>query len=218
MFNIGLALNLDACRDGTLGEKIKKDMAKASRKATQEFKEARQAPDFVQKLIAREVSLPMKEAQMTTMHDYVDKFRKAFDGVVIHRTIHSLDWTGKPISGLPPLHESVLALQPSEEEKKALMVMADEIVHDENATKGKYLNKADNVSFLFPFHVRSFLCAMEPDPVGSSHQPLKVRFLSRLRARRCFIAPVPRVCSENPLPELVGFGSALSCACAAGAL
>ncbi|KAM5530103.1 hypothetical protein V8D89_016232 [Ganoderma adspersum] len=147
LFNIGLALNLDECRDGTLGEKIKKDMAKAARKATQEFKAARQAPDFVQKLIAREVALPMKEAQMTTMHSYVDKFRKAFDGVVIHRTIHSLDWNGNPISGLPPLHESVLALQPSEEEKNALMVMADEIVHDENATKGKYLNKADNAFY-----------------------------------------------------------------------
>ena len=159
---MGLALGLEECLNGQMGQEIKKDMARCSRAATKEFRKARESDDFVQKLIAREVALPAKTAQMQTMNSYVDDFRDIFAGHVIHRTIKSVDWRGEPISGLPPLHEKVLALQPSAREKAALMVMANEIVNDENATKGKYLNRADNVSV---FSCR-FCKVQSPDQVG----------------------------------------------------
>lgn len=158
---MGLALNLPECQDGHLGKVIKKNTARVGRAATREFRKARENKDFVRKLIAREVSLPAKMAQMETMGQYVEQFRDIYRGAIIHRTIKSLDWKGDPISGLPPLHEKVLALQPSPEEKKALLVMADQIVHDEKVTKGKYWNRADNVS------VRFFSFAFENHPTWS---------------------------------------------------
>lgn len=149
LYHLGLALDLQICRDGLLAKSIKKDMARMARKAAVEFRKAREGEGFVRKLIAREVQLPAKMAQIETMHEYVDVFRKEFKPLVIHRSIKSVDWQGQPIAGLPPLVEQVLALQPSRVEKEALLVMADEIINDENATKSKYLNRPDNVSVRF---------------------------------------------------------------------
>ena len=152
LFFLGLILNLPICQDGRLGQEIKKEMARVARKALMEFKVAKKDRNFVKRLLRREVELPMKQTQMDTMHGYVDKFRDGFAGYIVHRTIRSLDWEGKPISGLPPFHEQVLALQPSQPERKALKAMANEILRDDNATKVKYINKADNVSpFILTF-------------------------------------------------------------------
>lgn len=146
LYFIGLILGIPICEDGQLGQKIKRDMAKVARKALAEFKEAKKDRHFVKRLLRREVDLPMKQTQMDTMHSYVDEFRVGFAGYIIRRTIKSVDWEGKPIAGLPPLHEQVLALKPSPEERRALRAMANEILRDDNATKAKYIHKADNVS------------------------------------------------------------------------
>ncbi|EED81282.1 predicted protein [Postia placenta Mad-698-R] len=52
--------------------------------------------------------------------------RAKYDGFVVRRTLGSLDWEGKAISGLPPYAEHILMLKLTGEEYKNLDTIANE--------------------------------------------------------------------------------------------
>ena len=70
--------------------------------------------------------------------DWMKDIRSGFAGAVIRRTIHSKDWEGNRISGLPPYVEAPLLLTLTEEEHEVLNSLA-EAVSLERGLSGKNL-------------------------------------------------------------------------------
>lgn len=71
---------------------------------------------------------------------WVRDIRKGFNNAILRRTLKSLDWTGKPISGLPDYHEHAILLELSQDEHDVQNDLAEEISNEAVASgSGKQL-------------------------------------------------------------------------------
>ena len=62
---------------------------------------------------------------------WINKIREKFRGAVIRRTVNSLDYTGKPISGLEPYKEHLSVINMYEHEYEALEALAEKAMDSE---------------------------------------------------------------------------------------
>ncbi|EED80799.1 predicted protein [Postia placenta Mad-698-R] len=107
----------------------------------------------------KEVNKLVESTFSTLVDDIMEDIRKRFDGFVIRRTLHSVDWRKKPISGLTPYKEQVIMLTLAEEEYANLDNIADEAA---NNSKGGAVVYSNGKSFYLA--VRRALLHMACNP------------------------------------------------------
>lgn len=88
----------------------------------------------------KEVNKLVESTFSTLVDDIMEDIRKRFDGFVIRRTLHSVDWRKKPISGLTPYKEQVIMLTLAEEEYANLDNIADEAANNSKGGAVVYSN------------------------------------------------------------------------------
>ena len=113
----------------------KREVDRATRRATKEFRDARRGESFLQHASDNSAMVKAKRRQMVTMTKIVHHLRDIFAEHILRRTIQAVDYTGTPISGLIPFHYSRLLLQPSDDETEAVRGLAEELVKDSGGAK-----------------------------------------------------------------------------------
>ncbi len=130
-----MALNVPGCQDADWLAIMKKEIARATRKSNAEFRKLRASSTFTQSLLDGSLDLEFKREQIEAMSKYVVFLRDTFQGYTIRRTIDSVDWQGKPISGLRKYFEKRLLLPVRPEETRELANTATDIMNEHETSR-----------------------------------------------------------------------------------
>ena len=130
-----MAMGIPEFQDLGIAEEVKKEIARATRKANREFKDLQAQEGFISSFLSGDLDLPAKREQMDLMVSRVKTFRGLFSGSILRRTIAARDWQGAPISGLMPYHQQPLLVQPREEEEEALNEEAENVLRDSHRSQ-----------------------------------------------------------------------------------
>lgn len=71
--------------------------------------------------------------------EWLEDIRTGYQGGIIRRTIHSLDWQRRPISGLDDYHEILLLLKMTPQERLCQELLTERLARDSGIIRGKKL-------------------------------------------------------------------------------
>ena len=109
-------------------EEHRRAMDRAVRRERQRRKEGEGEIKLARALInGKKTRNDEREEFNAVVSEWVADIRSGFEGAVVRRTVNSLDWQGRPISGLDPYHEHALLLELSASEHETLNALAEEI-------------------------------------------------------------------------------------------
>ena len=146
LWHIGVILGVEGCNDKDYELDMTRELAKANRKASAEFQKLKETGEFVKKLTNSELALPAKKEQLAVYSKHVAKLRAYFRPNVIRRDIKSVDFEGKPISGLEKYSEIVLMLRPYAIKEQLLEENAEEVVSEYKTSLLKVAKDLGSVS------------------------------------------------------------------------
>ena len=149
-----MALNVPGCDDLDWLFDMKKVVSRATRKSNAEFRSLRASDGFTQALIDGTLDLEFKREQINSMQKYVYYLRDVFQGYTIRRTIDSVDWEGKPISGLRKYFEKRLLLSVKPEEKRELANTASDIMNEHETSRAAAIVAQAEGHVSFPLQLR----------------------------------------------------------------
>ncbi|EMD31654.1 hypothetical protein CERSUDRAFT_127231 [Gelatoporia subvermispora B] len=109
-----------------------RELRKASAQDLKMRKQSKSTEVLIRSLVSGEGSAPANLLQNSSYRqvstEWIERIRSKFSGSVIRRTVDSLDWAGRPISGLEPYTEHTLMLDLCEHERKNLEQLADALL------------------------------------------------------------------------------------------
>ena len=121
-------------------EEHRRAMDRAIRRERQRRKEGEGEIKLARALVkGKKTSKDEREEYNAVVSDWVADIRSAFEGAVVRRTVNSLDWLQRPISGLAPYHEHPLLLELTAQEHDELNSLAEEITNEGVGASAKNL-------------------------------------------------------------------------------
>jgi hypothetical protein len=119
-----------------------KDMSTSLRAALTKDRKSRKDVDLSRNIVRGitkgDTSTPVCSHFQATTLEWISKLRGRYAGIVIRRTVHSVDYSGKRISGLEPYMEHLLVLELYENEISNLHNLADSLVQNSTAGAAKF--------------------------------------------------------------------------------
>lgn len=121
-------------------EEHRRAMDRAVRRERQRRKEGEGEIKLARALVkGKKTRKDEREEFNAVVSAWVADIRTGFEGAVVRRTVNSLDWLGRPISGLEPYHEHPLLLELSPTEHEVLNGLAEEITNEGVGASAKNL-------------------------------------------------------------------------------
>lgn len=120
---------------------MRRALASAQRKDTAANKSDKKAAQRLTAMMSGKTgkgasSSVMQSTFVSVVQGYMDDFREKFADIVIRRTVNSLDYEDKPISGLPQYHEQIIALALTDAEHETFKKVVDALAEQAGSGKG----------------------------------------------------------------------------------
>jgi hypothetical protein len=129
-------------------------MTKALRKAVMKDRKKLQvkgAVNSMQMVRGEAVSQRGSLSLTLTVDTWMKKIRERYAGLVIRRTLKSVDYTGARISGLEPYLEHILKIQLYPHEMKNLETLAQELIKDGGKKTAQYGSSVSTFSLFLSY-------------------------------------------------------------------